>query len=207
MYILWLWNTIQSFSISNMVSESLLWPFLSSLVFIGVTALSTSLLPSQQSPQPLTVEPITSSSHYLRVLDLQPLSLRSPTSHRLLHVSSRLEYCSNHISRGITKIVLNRSTRRWKPSSHRSQHMPSRAARSFCVIAPRAVLSSRWRHPWRHLCHVSPSYVSIQSSTDVIAASSWWRHLLTVDHWLWPAVDFSSGLTFAIQVLLTQFFA
>ena len=37
MYIFSLRNTIQSSSISNMVSEPLLWPFLSSLVFISVT--------------------------------------------------------------------------------------------------------------------------------------------------------------------------
>ena len=175
-----------------MVSESLLWPFLSSLVFIGVTALSTSLLPSQQSPQPLTVEPLTSSSHYLRVPDLQPLSLRSPTSHRLLHVSSRLEYCSNHISRGITEIILKRSTCWWKPRKHRSRHAPSRAAWSFYVSAPCAtcaILSSSWRHGWHHLRHVSPSCVSIHSSTDVSTTSSADRWPLTwTDCWLWPLI-------------------
>ena len=62
MYILSLVNTIQSFSISNMVSEPLLWPFLSSPVFISVTLFffSTSLPPSQQPPQPFDV--IQSSS-------------------------------------------------------------------------------------------------------------------------------------------------
>ena len=38
------YNTIE-FSISNMVSELLLWHFLSNYVFIGVTPFSTSLLP------------------------------------------------------------------------------------------------------------------------------------------------------------------
>ena len=85
-----------------MVSDPLLWPFLSSLVFIGVTSFLTSLLPTQQSLQPIAVEPLTSSSHCLWVLDMQSLSLRSPTTHRPLHVSwppwilLRLCFCRYH---------------------------------------------------------------------------------------------------------------
>ena len=45
-----------------MISEPLLWHFLGSLVFIGITPFSTSLLPSQQPPQPLVVEPPKFSS-------------------------------------------------------------------------------------------------------------------------------------------------
>ena len=37
MYILWSWNRIQLFYISNMVSKPLLWHFLNNLVFISVT--------------------------------------------------------------------------------------------------------------------------------------------------------------------------
>ena len=73
-----------------MVSEPLLWPFLSSLVFIGVTPFSTSLLPSQQLSQPLAVEPLMSSSHHPWVLDLQP-SLRSFTLQRPLPFASPLQ--------------------------------------------------------------------------------------------------------------------
>ena len=51
-----------SFSIFNLVSESLLWPFLSSFISIGVTPFSTSLLSSQYSPQLLAVEPPMSLS-------------------------------------------------------------------------------------------------------------------------------------------------
>ena len=91
MYILWLWNTIQSSSISNMVSEPLLWPFLSSLVFISVTPFSTSLPPSQQPPQPFVVEPPTSSSRRPWVPDLQPPSLRNFTLHRQLPFASLLQ--------------------------------------------------------------------------------------------------------------------
>ena len=56
--------------------------------------------------------------------------------------------------------------------------------------------SSSWRHPWRHLCHVNPSCVSIQSSADVSATSSWWRHMLTVDFDRPLTVDFNRLLTF-----------
>jgi len=71
-----------------MVSEPLLWHFLSILVFIGVTPFSTSLSPSQQLSQPLAVEPPTSSNRCLWVPDLQLLSLKISTPHRPLHVSS-----------------------------------------------------------------------------------------------------------------------
>ena len=73
-----------------MVSEPLLWPFLSSLVFISVTSFSTSLPPSQQPPQPLAVEPSTSSNHRPWDLDLQP-PLRSFTFHRPLPFASPLQ--------------------------------------------------------------------------------------------------------------------
>ena len=81
----------KSSNISNMVSEPLLWPFLSSLVFISVTPFSTSLPPSQQPPQPFAVEPPTSSSHRPWVPDLQPPSLRSFTLHRPLPFVSPLQ--------------------------------------------------------------------------------------------------------------------
>ena len=51
--------------------------FLSSLVFIGVTPFSTSLPSSQQSLQPLAVEPPMSSSRCLRVPDLLTFSCQS----------------------------------------------------------------------------------------------------------------------------------
>ena len=73
-----------------MVSEPLLWPFLSSLVFISVTPFSPSLPPSQQPPQPLTVEPPTSSNRRPWVLDLQS-PLRSFTFHRPLPFASPLQ--------------------------------------------------------------------------------------------------------------------
>ena len=81
----------KSSSISNMVSEPLLWPFLSSLVFISVTHFSTSLSLSQQPPQPFAVEPPTSPSRRPWVLNLQLPSLRSFTLHRPLPFASPLQ--------------------------------------------------------------------------------------------------------------------
>ena len=46
-----------------MISEPLLWPFLGSLFFIGITPFSISLPPSQQPSQPLAVEPPMFSSY------------------------------------------------------------------------------------------------------------------------------------------------
>ena len=74
-----------------MVSESLLWHFLSSLMFISVTPFSTSLPPSQQPPQPFAIEPPTSPSRRPWVPDLQPPSLRSFTLHRPLSFASPLQ--------------------------------------------------------------------------------------------------------------------
>ena len=74
-----------------MVSEPLLWPFLSSLVFISVTSFLTTLPQSQLPPQPLAVEPPTSSSRRPWVPDLQLPSLRSFTLHRPLPFASPLQ--------------------------------------------------------------------------------------------------------------------
>ena len=74
-----------------MVSEPLLWPFLSSLVFISVTLFSTLLPPSQHPSQPLAVEPPTSSNRRPWVPNLQPPSLRSFTLHRPLPFASLLQ--------------------------------------------------------------------------------------------------------------------
>ena len=74
-----------------MALKLLLWPFLSSLVFISVTPFSTSLPPSQQPPQSFTIEPPTSSNHRPWVPDLQPPSLRSFTLHRPLPFASPLQ--------------------------------------------------------------------------------------------------------------------
>ena len=101
-------NTIQSSSISNMVSEPLLWPFFSSLVFISVTPFfffSTSLPPSQPPSQPFAVEPPTSSSRRPWVPDLQQSLLRSFTLHRPLPLASpsqtllRLQFWTYHRDR------------------------------------------------------------------------------------------------------------
>ena len=65
MYILSLWNTIQSFSISNMVSEPSLWFFLCSPVFISIISDSQLLPPLLLLLQPFLVKPLTRFNHCL----------------------------------------------------------------------------------------------------------------------------------------------
>ena len=82
----------KSFSISNMVSESLLWPFLSSLVFISVTPFFFNIASA--------ITTIIAAFHHWTsdviqphpwVPDLQPPSLRSFTLHRPLSLASPLQ--------------------------------------------------------------------------------------------------------------------
>ena len=121
-------------------------------------------------------------------------------------------YCFDYIYRGITKIVFNRSTRQWKPRSHRSLHAPSRATQRFCVNASRASTRRRtssrvgyFLHAppcarpapadispkWRHQCHVTCWHhrphllTSPAMSADVI---------IDFDHWFWLMVDFDRWL-------------
>ena len=117
-----------------MVLEPLLWPFLSSLVFISVTHFfffSTSLLPSQQPPQPFAVEPPTSSSRRPWVLDLQPPSLRSFTLHRPLPLASplqtllRLRFWSYHRDR---LALIYKTVKASTPLE------TARATQSFCTV-------------------------------------------------------------------------
>ena len=65
MYILSLWNTIQSFSISNMVSEPSLWFFLCSPVFISIISDSQLLPPLLLLLQSFPVKPLTCFSYRL----------------------------------------------------------------------------------------------------------------------------------------------
>ena len=194
-----------------MVSEPLLWPFLSSLVFISVTPFSTSLPPSQQPPHPFTVEPPSSSSRRPWVPDLQPPLLRSFTLHRPLPLASplqtllRLRFWSYHRNRlaliyktvkdSTSSETAHAPTRRqnflygWScaPRVARTLHAPPRAC--FLLLKSALVTSSATSSAniicWRHLTRIC------------------WRHRLTRPL---TCVDFDSGLTFSVQVLLTQFF-
>ena len=211
MYILSLKNTLQSSSISNMVSELLLWSFLSSLVFISVTpfSFSTSLLPLQPLPQPFAVEPPTSTSRRPWVPDLQPPLLRSFTLHRPLPLASplqtllRLRFWSYHRDclASIYKTVKN-------STSSETACAPTRRLK-FLYGWSRAPRAARTLHapPHAYTRLFSPADVS---PSDVICHVNCWHHLLTssVTHlltssfdqtvdlrWLWP-------LTFSVQVLL-----
>ena len=182
-----------------MVSEPLLWPFLSSLVFIGVTPFSTSLPPSQQPPQPFAVEPSTSTSRRLWVPDLQPPLLRSFTPQRPLPIASPPQYCSDYVGEGTTEILLHRSTHSWKSHHHRSLHALSRTTKRFCALAhalhaPSKIITRLHALP-RVGCvlHVPPcAYTRQISPADIILTSSSSSLLLM------SSVDFNEGwpLTF-----------
>ena len=89
---------------------------------------------------------------------------------------------------------------------------PNFCTKAYVPYVP-YVLSSApgWRHPWRHQCHVNPSLhqhpVVSWRQRHIIFADRWpcWLSLLTEP--LTLTVDFSPLLTFAVQILLTQFFA
>ena len=225
MYILWLWNTIQFSSIFNMVSEPLLWPFLSSLVFISVTHFSILLLPSQQPPQSFAVEPSTSSSRRPWVSDLQPPLLRNFTLHRPLPFASSLQ-------------ILLRS-RFWKPRHHRRLHTSPCATQRLCSAdhAPHAPprvavhLGSLSRASMRRYFRSRASHASLRALThlhpftDVIHGSPnlrrCWRHLFALaadvilwlwgfDCWLWPgrrlwSLTFLQGWIFQLRFFLSSF--
>ena len=172
-----------------MVSESLLWPFLCNLVFIGVTPFSILLLPSQQSPQPFAVEPLTSSSHCLWVPDLQPLSLRSPTPHKPLHMSSppwillRLRFYKYHGDHLALIYTLVEASQPSETAHGLTRHMRCHQLQAdiTCVVinATSAL-----------------AYVGIQSSTNVNATSS----PLTIDRVDFDlAIDFDRWLFFRVN--------
>ena len=184
-----------------MVSEPLLWPFLSSLVFISMTPFSTSLPPSQQPPQPLAVEPSTSSNHRPWDLDLQP-PLRSFTFHRPLPFASplqillRLRLWRYHwdclvpiyiLVEPSTPSKIARAVQRFCSTDHapHAPHTPStrHCTSGFSLMHPytsqlrvtrlHAPYPSCWRHCW---CH--PRQPSLHCC---------WHHLLasTADIILW----------------------
>ena len=88
--------------------------------------------------------------------------------HRIDHCTShhRHEYCSYYIFAGIIEILLRRSTRRWKPRSHRRPHAPPKAS----VSKP----TCHTRRPQLQL--TSPVTSSVPRQPYLTLASS---HLLT----------------------------
>ena len=201
-----------------MVSDPLLWPFLSSLVFISVTPFSTSLLPSQQSPQPFAVEPPTSSSRRPWVPDLQPLLLRSFILHRSLPFASLLQillrlqlwrYHKDHLALIYTLVKAlmplettyapthcSKALFRWS-CTPRAFHAPLHIW-VFSHAPPRAITSGH--APSRALTRLNPLANII---ADVIHVNPrlhrCWRHLLAsvvdIIFWIWGlTVDFDRWL-------------
>ena len=113
----------------------------------------------------------------------------------------RREYCSYYIFAGITEIILRRSTRQWKPRSHRRPYAPSHATQSFYVKAhvshaPSLTPADVTRDVIRATSTLP--YVNIQSSIDVSATSSCWHHPLTA---LTLIVDFNRAVDFDCWLL------
>ena len=207
-----------------MVSEPLLWPFLSSLVFISVTLFSTLLLPSQHPSQPLAVEPPTSSSRRPWVPNLQPPSLRSFTLHRplpfasLLQILLQLQLWRYHWDRlapiyTLVEPLTPSETARAPMRRSKVLFRWSRAPRTFHVplhiwvfshVPPHAAhmpshaLTSlhapRWHHCWRHPCQPSLRRCWRHVLASVVDIILW---LWGFDYWLFSlTVDFDQAVDF-----------
>ena len=196
----------KSFSISNMVSEPLFWHFLSNLFFISVTSVfffSTSLLPSQQPPQPFAVEPPMSPNRRPWVPDLQPPSLRGFTLHRPLPFASplqtllRLRFWRYHRDRLVPIYKLVKASMPSETAYAPMHHLFRSHASTRCHAPPRIPTCS---HMLANVIHVSPYLHRCWRHLLALAADVilWlWvfdRWLLKVDRWLWPCVDFDHWL-------------
>ena len=235
-YILSLWNTIQSSSISNMISEPLLWPFLSSLVFISVTpffniasAITTTATAFRRwtsdvtQPSSLGSEPTAAvikefhtaqtTAARITITNIAPiavLNLPQRSSRADLQNRGRFNVIGDrtrpHAPLKVSERLITRRHALPGPSTRR--HALPRACMRQGSFAD---VSPRWRHRhviyWRHLLH------PLTSSATSLPCHRWsgrWPALtLTVDFdlRLTLTVDFLPELTFAVQVLLTQFFA
>ena len=174
--------------IFNMVSEPLLWPFLSSLVFISVTPFSTSLLPSQQPPHPFAVEHPTSSSRRPWVSDLQPSSLRSFTLHKPLPFASplqtllRLQFWRYHKDRFAPIYKLVKTTtllETTRAPTRRSKFLYDWSCASKCrLFRSRASTSRHAPSRATRVCWHHPHQPLLASAADVIL----W--LWVFDRWL-----------------------
>ena len=216
-----------------MVSEPLLWHFLSSIVFIGVTPFSTSLPLSQQPPQPLAVEPLKSSSCCPWVSNLQPPSLRSFILQRPLPFASppqillRLHFWRYHWDRLTSIYTLVEASKPSETScapTHHSKVLFRSARPSTChyssglfltcyhvphlQVTRRYSSSSAVTRLLTSFCQVSHSYVII----DVTCL----RHLLTssfdfrrFNRWLLAGltIDFFPKLTFCSPSAPYPFFS
>ena len=207
----------KSSSISNMVSEPLLWPFLSNLVFISVIlffSFSTSLLPSQQPPQLFAVEPPTSSSCRPWVPNLQLPLLRSFTLHRPLPLASplqtllRLRFWSYHRDR---LAPIYKTVKASTPSE--TARAPTRRSKFLYgwSRAPRAVTRLQ-APPCAYTCRHALSracmrqFLLLTSALgDVICHVICWHHLL-MSSLTRPLtyVDFDWGLTLTVDFLQSK---
>ena len=213
-----------------MVSEPLLWPFLSSLVFISVTSFLTTLPPLQLPSQPLAVEPPTSSSRRPWVPDLQLPLLRSFTLHRPLLFASplqillRLRFWRYHWDRPAPIYTLVEASKKSEIARAPTRRSKLLFRRSCAIRAP----TRRSFFSCTVTCRHAPQQVSLTSLlTSALVATHCWRHLLAsaadvifwlwiwpltsqVDRWLWLAIDrwpltFSGSWLFQSRFSLSSF--
>ena len=150
----------------------------------------------------LLIEPSMSSSHCLWVPNLQPLSLRSPTPHRPLHISSppwillRIHFCRYHWDRLAPIYMLVEDL---QPSeTARANSLLHALTRSKSALAD---VSLKWRHHchvicshhrplicWRHPPHQLTSSLTIPLTRV--------DQTVNFDRRLTLTIDFSLGLTF-----------
>ena len=209
----------KSFNISNMVSESLLWPFLSSLVFISVTPFFFNIASA--------ITTIVSAFHrwtsdviqpHPWVPDQQPPSLRSFTLHRPLSLASplqtlpRLRFWSYHrdpftsiyktMKASTPSETACTPTRRSKflygwsraPCAVTCLHAPPRTS-ELRHAPPRAVTR---RHAHARASFLLLTSSSATASVDVIIDQ-------TVDlRWLWP-LTFPQCWLFQARFFLPSF--
>ena len=179
MYIISLGNTIQSLSISNMVSEPLLWPFLSSFVFISVTLFfSTSLPPSQPPPQPFAVvkEFHTAQTTAARITatNIAPIMvLKLPQRSSCVDLQNRESLntvgdCTRpHTPLKVSIWLITRSTCRHAP--------PRIVTRLHAPVSPTDV------SPSDVICHVI-----VDQDVDLTVDQCWLWPLTLTEGWLWP---------------------
>ena len=212
-----------------MVSEPLLWPFLSSPVFISVTLFffSTSLPPSQQPPQPFDVIQPSSLGSGPTVAVVKEFHTAQTTAARItvtniasitvLKLPQRSscadlqnreslnaveDHTRPHTPLKVSVRLITRSTRLQAPlRAYTCRHAPpSASTRLHAPVSPTNV-SLRWRHlP----CHLLTS--SATASVDVIVDQDVDQtvDLRWLDRWLWLYVDFDLWLFAIVDFLQSK---
>ena len=215
MYIFSLEIQYKSSSISNMVSEPLLWPFLSSLVFISATPFFFFFQHCfRHHNHRHSLSPLNLRRHPAVILGFRTYNRRCQgVSHCTDHCRShhRYKHCSDYGFEATIEIVLHRSTKPWKPQRRQRPHAPPRIAQSFCTVdhalhvppSSATRLHAPSRSATRRHAPACANFLLLMSALgDVIC------HVI-VDQtvylrWLWP-LTFLQGWLFQSRFFLPSF--